>query len=184
MKSSEMRLNNLLKRPHFILSQPWADERSHYDCHYIQGILRFAQNDIFMSTFKLEIVTPERVVYKDEVDFLSAPGASGTLGILPSHAPLFSQLTEGEIKIVKDKDDIFLSIGGGFLEVSKNKVTVLVSRAVNAEKLNEQEIIIAKRQAQEALKAKPSGKELVAAQVLFKQSLVDLQILRKRKKKL
>ncbi len=135
-----------------------------------------------MKTFKLEIVTPERVVYSDEVEFLSAPGKMGTLGILPNHTPLFAELTYGELKFSKNKDEIYLSIGGGFLEVTKNLVQVLVTRAVNADKLNEQEVLNAKKAAEAALKAKPTGKELVAAQAMLRQSLVDIRILRRRKR--
>jgi F-type H+-transporting ATPase subunit epsilon len=136
-----------------------------------------------MKTFNLEIVTPERIVYQDEVEYLSAPGKMGTLGILPNHAALFTALSQGELKIKKNGEDIFMSIGGGFLEVTQNQVQVLVTRAVNADKLNEQEIMAAKKQAEEALKNKPSGKDLSQAQALYRQSLVDLSVLRRRKRR-
>lgn len=129
----------------------------------------------------LEIVTPDRLAYADDVNFVTAPGISGTLGILPRHAPLFAQLTEGEIKIRKDKDEIFLAIGGGFIEVTKNKVMILVTRAVHAHELNETEIINAQKQAQDAIKNPPSVEARAAAQILLRQSIIDLKLLRRRK---
>ncbi len=132
--------------------------------------------------FLLEIVTPERIAYSSQVDMVVAPGVKGAFGVLPRHMPLFSQLVEGEIKIKSGSDEIFLAVGGGFLEVTPEKVIVLVTRAVNARELNEQDILKAKKGAEEALKQKPTGKELVQARALLRQSLVDMQVLRRRKK--
>lgn len=129
----------------------------------------------------LEIVTPEAVAYSDRVNMVTVPSVSGTMGILPRHTSLFAQLVEGEVKIKKATDEIFLSIGGGFVEVTGNKVIVLVTRAVHASELNENEIINAKNQAKEALKSKPKGKEYLAASTLLRQSLVDMRLLHKRK---
>ena len=132
-------------------------------------------------TLHLEIITPERIAYSEEVDMVVAPSVMGTIGILPRHVPLFAQMVEGELKIKKGKDEIFLAIGGGFIEVTKTKVSVLVTRAVHAKELNEAEILKARSSAQEALKTKPTGKYLAAAQALLRQSLVDMRLLRRRK---
>lgn len=132
-------------------------------------------------TLHLEIITPERIAFSEDVDMVVAPGKTGTLGVLPRHQPLFAQLVEGELKIKKKGEDFFLAIGGGFMEITREKVTVLVTRAVHAKELNEAEIIGAKKEAEEALKRKPSGRELAYAQTLLRQSIVDMQILRRRK---
>lgn len=133
-----------------------------------------------MKKFTLEIITPERIAFSEEVEMVTAPSVLGTIGILPRHIPLFAQLTEGELKIKTDNHEYFLAIGGGFIEVSKTKVIVLVTRAVDAKDLNEQEIKRARESALEALKQKPSGLDLVHAQALLRQSLTDMRILRKR----
>lgn len=130
----------------------------------------------------LEIITPEKVAYTDTVDMVVVPGQDGRLGILAHHIPLFAQLTEGELKIKKGDDEIFLSIGGGFVEVTKTKVIVLVTRAVNADELNEQEIVKAKKEAEEALKQKGTGTSMEAYQALYRQTIVDLRLLNKRKR--
>lgn len=136
-----------------------------------------------MNKIILEIVTPEDIVYSDEVDMVTVPSAVGTLGILPRHIPLFAQLIEGELKIKKQDQESLLSIGGGFIEVTKTKVIILVTRAVHATQLNEKEILQARQNAIEALKRQPKGEESVMAQVLLRQSLVDLRLMRKMKKR-
>ncbi len=129
----------------------------------------------------LEIVTPERIAYTDSVDMITVPGVDGILGILPRHAPLFAQLTEGEVKISKGNQELFLAIGGGFIEVMPKKVMILVTKAMYADELNETEINQAKIQALEALKQKITPQEKIIAQAMLRQSIVDLKLLRKRK---
>jgi F-type H+-transporting ATPase subunit epsilon len=129
----------------------------------------------------LEIVTPERVAYTDTIDMVTVPGVDGVLGILPRHAPLFAQLQEGEVKIKKGNQELFLSIGGGFIEVTKDKVMILVTQAKHADELNETEINQAKQKAVEALKQKITPQEKLIAQAMLRQSIVDLSLLRKRK---
>lgn len=131
--------------------------------------------------FRLDIVTPEHLVFSEDVDMVVAPSVLGTIGILPRHAPLFAQLTEGEVKIKRGKEKYFLSIGGGFIEVTFKKTTILVTRAVQAEELNEKKILEAKRSAEEALKQRPIGVALEAARTLLRSSLVDLKVLRRRR---
>lgn len=135
-----------------------------------------------MNKLHLEIITPDRIAYTEEVDMVIVPGVMGTLGILPKHIPLFAQLTEGELKIKRGNEDYFLSIGGGFVEVTKTKVSILVTRAVNSGELNEAEIIKAKTEAIDALKRKPEGQDLSMARAMLRQSLVDMKILRRRRR--
>lgn len=136
-----------------------------------------------MSTFLLEIVTPDRVAYSEQVNKVVVPGIEGQMGILPHHIPLFSQLTHGEVKIVKGNEDIYLAIGGGFIEVTKEKVEVLVTRAAHADELNEKEILEAKARAEKILKEKPENEDLEAAEQLLRSTLVDLKLFSKRKRR-
>lgn len=131
---------------------------------------------------QLEIITPEKIVYSDTVEMVTLPSTMGMIGILPKHIPLFAQLIEGELKIRKKNEEYYLSIGGGFVEVTKEKVMILVTRAVHAQELNESEIHKAKERALEALKQKPTGDARAQASLLYRQSLVDLRILQKRRK--
>lgn len=133
------------------------------------------------TTFLLEIITPERIAYSDKVEMVTASSAAGMIGILPHHVPLFTRLVEGEIKISKENEELFLAIGSGFLEVTPQKVVILVTSAYHADEINEQEMLSAKKRAEEAMSAKPQGAELAAAQALFKRSMIALKVLGRRK---
>src|SRR5512137_1054275 len=90
-----------------------------------------------MAKIKLEIVTVERLVLSEDVDFVSAPGVDGVLGILPRHAPLVTALTFGELRYKKDGTESHFAIGGGFMEVRPDKVTVLADTAEQADEIDE-----------------------------------------------
>ena len=83
----------------------------------------------------LEILTPERKLFSGEVYGVQMPGISGSFEVLDKHAPLVSALKAGRIKILRDKQNhsAYYEIGGGFVEVLNNKVTVLVEGAVTSE---------------------------------------------------
>ncbi|OGG08395.1 ATP synthase F1 subunit epsilon [Candidatus Gottesmanbacteria bacterium RIFCSPHIGHO2_02_FULL_40_24] len=137
-----------------------------------------------MKSINLEIITPERVVFKDEVKYISAPSETGQIGILPDHVPLFTILEEGEIKIERNGEEIFIAIGGGFLEVARNYASILVTSAYHAEEINEAEVLEAKKRAESALSEKPAGEALTAAQLQFRRSQIALKVLRRKRRPL
>lgn len=136
-----------------------------------------------MASFLLEIITPEKIVYSENVEIVTAPSSTGVIGILPNHVPLFTRLVEGEVKITKEGDEFFLAIGGGFMEVTKEKVTILVTEAYKAEEINEQELLEAEKRAKKALLEKPTGDALISTQSLFKRSIIGLKVLEKYRKR-
>jgi|TARA_B100001248_G_scaffold13519_1_gene8899 F-type H+-transporting ATPase subunit epsilon len=75
----------------------------------------------------VQIITPDKSLYQGQADLITVPGTSGSIGILNHHAPLVSSLKKGEIKIVLNEKEEFFKIEGGVIEVSQNKVIVLVS---------------------------------------------------------
>ncbi len=136
-----------------------------------------------MAKLNLEIITPSRVVYRNnQVISLNVPSATGYLGILPNHTSLFAKLIEGEIKIALGQEEVYLSIGGGFIEVNKNEVRILVTRAVHADELNRKEVEEALARAKELLKTKPTGSALLEAQSLYRRSLIDLKLMERRRR--
>ena len=76
---------------------------------------------------EIEITTPEKDLFKGEVDLVQLPGIDGSFEILNNHAPLISALVKGKIK-VKDKSGQlqYFEINGGVIEVLKNHVLILV----------------------------------------------------------
>ena len=82
------------------------------------------------STFLLDIVTPEKTVLSETVVSLQVPSVNGSLGVLAGHAPLMAELGVGECAIrLPDGTDHQLVVAGGFLDVSRNKVTILANTA-------------------------------------------------------
>ncbi len=83
----------------------------------------------------LEILTPEKKLFSDDVFGVQLPGITGLFEVLDKHAPLVSALKSGRIKVLKDKNNhlAFFDIQSGFVEVISNKVTVLVEGAVAVE---------------------------------------------------
>ncbi len=103
--------------------------------------------------FHLSIVTPERIFYEAEVKSLVVPGSEGYLGVLSDHAPLITALKPGKIEF-KDSDDKqhTLAVCSGFLEVSRNKATLLVEAAEFADDIDLERAEAARKRAREALK--------------------------------
>lgn len=131
-----------------------------------------------MNTFLLDIITPEKKVYSQTADMVTAPTENGSIGVLAHHAALFTALAEGEIKITSQNKEIFLAIGGGFMEVTKTGVMILVSRAVGADELNEAEVKKAQAQAGEIVAKRAKGDELRQAQMIFRRSVLELRVLK------
>lgn len=76
----------------------------------------------------LEIITPEKTIYKGEARLVQLPGKSGSFEILEHHAPMIASLKKGRIKIIEnDKNTLFIEINGGTLKVQDNKVLILAN---------------------------------------------------------
>jgi F-type H+-transporting ATPase subunit epsilon len=133
-----------------------------------------------MRSFKLEIITPQRKAFSEDVESVVVPTVNGMIGVLALHETLFSALTEGEIKIISASKEYFLAIGSGFMEVTKTGVSVLVTSAFHAHELNEAEIKKAREIAKEALSKHITGIELSAAQSLLRRSVLELKVFHRK----
>ena len=92
---------------------------------------------ITMSTFQLELVTPDRVLLSAPVRSVRAPGIEGSFGVLAGHAPLMTALTVGLIKVEHENGDVeLIATSGGFMEVNSAKVTILADTAERAEDID------------------------------------------------
>ena len=90
-----------------------------------------------MATFPLELVTPERLLFSEEVQSIRAPGVDGSLGVLAGHAPLLTELTTGLIKVtLTDGSEALIATSGGFLQVNKDKVVILADTAELSEEID------------------------------------------------
>jgi F-type H+-transporting ATPase subunit epsilon len=132
-------------------------------------------------TLHLEIVTPERLAYSDEVDMVLVPGVDGELGILPHHTPLVSLLGVGELKIRKGGDEESFAIVGGFLQVRPDKVVVMAETADLASEIDLEKAQEARREAERALESGfHEGSDLAAARAQLQQSLLRIRVAERR----
>ena len=86
---------------------------------------------------QLDIVTPEKKAFSDEIDSVVVPGIEGELGIRKSHAPLVTTLAPGELRYLKDGEEHSLAIGTGVVEISNDRVSVLTDMALDDSEIDE-----------------------------------------------
>jgi F-type H+-transporting ATPase subunit epsilon len=115
----------------------------------------------------LRVVSVERSLFEGDVDFIVAVGIEGELGILPGHAPLMTILKPGLLKITQGTEEQLLFVGGGFLEVLPDRVTVLADVAEHAEEISVERAEEARKRAQEKL----AGTLTTAEESEFQQAL-------------
>jgi F-type H+-transporting ATPase subunit epsilon len=109
-------------------------------------------------TIQLEIVTPERLVVNEAVDYIEIPGKTGYLGVLPGHAPLISELAAGELSYRMGNQTKRVAVAWGFAEVLQSKITILAETAEKAEEIDTARAEAAKKKAEAELqKAGPEG---------------------------
>ena len=129
----------------------------------------------------LEIVTPERLAYEDDVDMVLVPGAEGELGILPHHTPLVSLLGVGELRIRKGGEEESFAIAGGFLQVRPDKVVVMAETADMASEIDLEKANEARREAERALEAGyHEGADLAVARAQLQQALLRIRVAERR----
>ena len=133
----------------------------------------------------LEVITPERKVYEDDVDMVIAPGSEGYLGILPHHAPLLTALGPGEFRVKKGGVEEVLVVFGGFMEVRADKVVVLTEAAEPADEIDVQRAQAARQQAQEVLQAGPmSAADEARARASLQRAMVRVRVSERRRRRL
>ena len=131
----------------------------------------------------LEIVTPERLAYSDEVDMVLVPGSEGELGILPHHTPLVSLLGVGELKIRKGGSEEVFAIAGGFLQVRPDKVVVMAETAEIDSDIDLERAQKARAEAEKALGGGfVEGADLSAARAELQRALVRIRVAEHRRR--
>ncbi|MBO8172006.1 MAG: F0F1 ATP synthase subunit epsilon [Bacillaceae bacterium] len=130
-----------------------------------------------MSSMQVEVVTPERVVYRGEASMVIARGSEGDLGIMPNHMPLVTPLKIAPVRVKKDDREDVIAVSGGFMEVEKEKVTILAEAAELPEEIDVDRAMAAKERAERRLAE--SGKEeydFKRAELALERALVRIQV--------
>ena len=118
-------------------------------------------------TFKLEIVTPEKLVFSEDIVSIVVPAEEGYLGVLAGHAPLLASPKPGEIKIRRESGDMLFATSGGFMEVLPKKTSILCESAESPESIDAARAEKAKSRAKDRLAhpAKETDRERAEASV-------------------
>ena len=130
---------------------------------------------------QLDIVTPEKLAYSDEVDEVVVPGSEGELGVLPHHAPLISTLGAGELRLKKGGVEESFAIVGGFLQVLPDRVVVMAETADMASEIDLERAQEARRQAEQTLEGGyVEGADLASARAQLQAALIRIRVAERR----
>lgn len=138
-----------------------------------------------MSTIHVDVVSAEESIFSGEATVVSVPGEVGELGILPRHAPLITRIKPGAVRIQRadNKEEEFVFVAGGIVEVQPDRVTVLADTAIRGKDLDQAKAQEAIRMAQEAVTNAKSDLDLAKAQSELAVFAAQLAALRRLTKK-
>ncbi|MFF2092555.1 F0F1 ATP synthase subunit epsilon [Paenibacillus sp. NPDC058174] len=129
-----------------------------------------------MSTFLVEIVTPERKVYAETANMVSVTGVEGELGILPNHIPLVTALRIAPIVIKRDNKVDVIAASGGFIEVRKDKIVILAESAELATNIDISRAQSAKERAEQRLAAKRDEIDYRRAELALQRAMNRINV--------
>ena len=127
-------------------------------------------------TLHLQIITPDKLLVREDADSVQIPGKGGYLGILPGHAPLITELMIGEISFSKGATTQYFAVSWGFAEVLPDKVTILADTAERAEDINVTRAQEAKARAEQELKAAGPELDYDAVNFALRRAEVRLEV--------
>ncbi|SRR5579884_912064 len=133
-----------------------------------------------MATMQLRLVTPDRTIVNDEVEEVLSRGIEGEFGVLPQHMPMVTPLPVGELQYKKDGVWEHIAIGGGFIQVLPDGVTVVADVAERSEEIDRERAEAARRQAEQALTDAAAGEAQAEAQAQLQRALLRLRVAERR----
>ena len=134
-----------------------------------------------VETLRLEVVTPDGIVYSEDVEMVTLPGVEGEMGILPQHVGLMTQLVAGEMIVRRGDGELFMAVGEGLVEVTAQRVAILTDMAIAADKIDEAKAEEARRRAEARLREKVSAEEIASLNASIARSLAQLRVKRRRR---
>jgi F-type H+-transporting ATPase subunit epsilon len=107
---------------------------------------------ILVDVVNVNVIEAETLIFSGETEFVALPGESGELGIYPQHIPLITRIKPGAVRIKQSgvKDETFVFVAGGILEVQPHRVTVLADTAIRGDDLDEAKAEAARKAARKA----------------------------------
>ena len=130
-----------------------------------------------MATFNLQIITPKKIVFKQDVEMAILRTTEGDMGILPNHAPFVAELVIGEMKVKlgAESEEMFF-VAGGFLEIANNKVTILADDAMNAKDIDIEQAKKEAEIAQAKLSKLKEDRDIAATERALQESLAKIRV--------
>lgn len=126
------------------------------------------------NTIKLEVVTPDKVVVSEEVEYVGVPGLLGQFGVLKNHIPFLSALAVGSLYYRKGSELQYVFVSGGFAEVSPDSITVLAESAERAEDIDIARAKKAKERAERRLQNEKEKTDYLRAQAALNRAIQRL----------
>ena len=130
---------------------------------------------------QLEIVSPERRVFTDEVDMVVVPGIDGQLGILPHHTRLITALGTGELRIKQGGTEQSMLISGGFVEVRPDTVVVMADLAERSDEIDEARAVEARKRAEAELQETSDPVDIARVRAALQTALMRERIATRRR---
>ena len=130
----------------------------------------------------LQIITPEKIVYSDEIDEIVVPAIDGEIAILPNHINLLTQIVPGELIVKKGISTQLIAITGGFLEINNNEINILADYAIKAQDVEAARAMEAKKRAEKIMSEKSTEKDFKIAQGELIKAILELRISTKYKR--
>ncbi|MDL2281234.1 F0F1 ATP synthase subunit epsilon [Selenomonadales bacterium OttesenSCG-928-I06] len=131
---------------------------------------------------RLDIVTPESMVYSEDVNMVIVRATDGDLGILPGHAPLIAGLDIWPLRILTDEGESHMAISGGFIEVTPKKIIILAESAEKPSDIDLDRAMQARDRAQERLNRADESTDVVRAEIALKKALNRIEVAQDNKK--
>lgn len=125
---------------------------------------------------KLEIVTPERVVFSEEVTSIILPGVDGYFGVLANHAPLVAALRIGPVVYRQNGEKHRVAIHGGFFEIAENHAVILADAAELSGEIDVERARAALERARKRIRDRQADLDLVRAQAAIERALTRLRV--------
>ncbi|MEM9400328.1 MAG: ATP synthase F1 subunit epsilon [Verrucomicrobiota bacterium] len=136
-----------------------------------------------MAGLRLEIITPDKVAFSEEVHSVILPSADGEMGALANHVPMVTMLNPGELQVQQiNGESLNLAVGEGFVEVTGHHVSVLTDMALESVDINESVAEEAIKRAEEALKSEPADSdEAKLLMASIQRNVAQLKVKRRKR---
>jgi F-type H+-transporting ATPase subunit epsilon len=130
---------------------------------------------------RLQIVTPQAIVFAEDVEMVTLPGVEGEMGVYRDHEPLITQIVPGQIVVLQKGAERLLAVGEGLVEVAPDHVEIVTDMAIAADQIDEARVEEARARAAARLQEVLSAEEIATTNASLARALAQLQVKRRRR---